>query len=65
MIQKKPDVRNFPARTLSFLSLVVWISLVNFKQGISSVKMGVFPGFPGFQGVRQGGKILGKFRGFP
>ena len=55
----------FEGRSLSFLSLVVWVSLVNFKQGISLVTWVFSLVFPGFQGVRQGGKIFGKFGGFP
>ena len=51
--------------SLSFLSLVVRISLVKFKQGISLVIWVFSLVFPGFQRVQQGGKILGKFRGFP
>ena len=44
--------------TLSFLSLILWISLVNFKQGISLVIL-VFPWFfQGFQGFGREGKSL-------
>ena len=50
--------------SLSFRSLVFWISLVNSKQGIFLGYLGAFPAFPGFSGVRQGGKILGKFEVF-
>ena len=51
---------NFTRISLSFLSLVVWASLVNFKQGISLV-IWVFPWvFPGFEGVvDREGKSLG------
>ena len=51
--------------TLSFLSLVVWISLVEFKQGISLVIWVFSLVLPGFQGVRQGGKSLVNLGGFP
>ena len=52
--------------TLSFLSLLVWISLVNFKQGNSLLKLVFSLSFPGiFLWVWQGQKILGKFGGFP
>ena len=50
---------------LSFLSLIVWISLVDFYQGISLLKWVFSLFFPGFFCVRQGKKILGKFGGFP
>ena len=33
--------------TLSFLSLLVWISLVNFKQGISLLRLVFSLSFPG------------------
>ena len=52
-------------KTLSFLSLLVWISLVNFKQGISLLKFVFSLSFPGILWVWQGQKILGKFGGFP
>ena len=63
-----------PARiqenTLSFLSLVVWISLVNFKQGISLLKrVFFFWFFQGFCAFGRGRKslvvldvFLGKYR---
>ena len=39
-IHDQGDFWKFPLETtLSFLSLVVWISLVNFKQGISLLKL--------------------------
>ena len=46
---------------LSFLSLVVWISLVNFKQGISLLKLVFSLYFPRISWVRSEQKILGKF----
>ena len=51
--------------SLSFLSLLVWISLVNIKQGISLLKLVFSLSFPGILWVWQGQKILGKFGGFP
>ena len=64
-----PDLLRFlPIRfqntSLSFLSLLVWISLVNFKQGISLLKLVFSLSFPGILWVWQGQKILGKFWGF-
>ena len=52
------------AKTPSFLSLIVWISLVNFEQGISLLKWVLSLVFQGFLCVRQGKKVLGNFGGF-
>ena len=47
-----------PSPSLSFLSLAVWISLVEFEQGISLVVWVFSLVFPGFQGVGGEGKSL-------
>ena len=44
--------------SLSFLSLVVWISLVNFKQGISLVIWVFSLVFQGFRGFGREGNSL-------
>ena len=44
--------------SLSFLSLIVWISLVNFKQGFSLVIWVFSLFFQGFRGFGRGGKSL-------
>ena len=53
-----------PSKSLSFLSLVVWISLVKFKQGISLFILEFSMYFPRISWVRQEQKILGRFGGF-
>ena len=50
---------------LSFLSLVVWISLVNYEQGISLLKLEFSLYFARISLVRSEQKILGKFEVFP
>ena len=54
----RDEIIIFKLFTLSFLSVIVWISLVNFKQGISLVIWVFSLFFQGFRGFGRGGKSL-------
>ena len=61
-----PSERRIYESTSSFfLSLVLWISLVNFKQGLALVKFVFSLYFPRILWVRSEQKIIGKSEVFP